>query len=74
MSSWFGLFGPAQLPAEQLRRVQEALRDTLAAPEVRKKLEDAGATVADARTDLAAFMRSERDKYASIVKFANIQE
>ena len=36
--------------------------------------ETAGATVADSRTDMAAFMRSERDKYASIVKFANIQE
>lgn len=74
MSSWFGLFGPAQLPASQMQRLQEALRDTLATPDVRKKLEDAGATLADPRTDLAAFMKSERDKYAAIVKFANIQE
>ncbi|WP_425258916.1 Bug family tripartite tricarboxylate transporter substrate binding protein [Rubrivivax sp. RP6-9] len=74
MASWFGLFGPAQLPASQLQRLQEALRDTLAAPDVRKKLEEAGATLADPRADLASFMKSERDKYAAIVKFANIQE
>jgi tripartite-type tricarboxylate transporter receptor subunit TctC len=74
IASWFGLFGPVQLPAQQVQRLQGALRDTLSAPEVRKKLEDAGATLADPRTDLAAFMVSERDKYASIVKFANIQE
>lgn len=74
IASWFGLFGPAQLPAAQVLRLQEALRDTLAAPDVRKRLEDAGATLADPRTELASFMRSERDKYAAIVKFANIQE
>jgi tripartite-type tricarboxylate transporter receptor subunit TctC len=74
IASWFGLFGPANLPAAQLHLLQEALRDALAAPDIRKKLQDAGATLADTRTDLATFMKSERDKYMAIVKFANIQE
>ena len=74
IASWFGLFGPAQLPAPQLQRLQTALRDTLEAPDVRKRLEEVGTTLAAPRTDLGTFMKSEIDKYAAIVKFANIQE
>ena len=74
IASWFGLFGPAQLPAPQLQRLQTALRDTLEALDVRKRLEEVGTTLAAPRTDLGTFMKSEIDKYAAIVKFANIQE
>ena len=74
IASWFGLFGPAQLPAPQLQRLQTALRDTLEAPDVRKRLEEVGTTLAAPRTDLGTFMKSEIEKYAAIVKFANIQE
>lgn len=41
---------------------------------MRRKLEDSGATLADAATDLAAFMRAERDKYRHIVQWAHITE
>jgi tripartite-type tricarboxylate transporter receptor subunit TctC len=74
IASWFGVWGPAQMPAALVQKVQSALRETLQAADVRKKLEDAGATLADPGTDLAAFQKSEREKVAAIVKFANIQE
>jgi tripartite-type tricarboxylate transporter receptor subunit TctC len=74
ISSWFGLWGPAGLPPAQVQRLQTALRSTLQSPEVRKKLEDAGASLAPPGVDLAAFQRAERDKYARIVRFASIQE
>lgn len=74
IASWFGLWGPAQMPAPLVQRLQAALRDTLQSPDVRRKLEEAGATVAEPGVDLGAFQRSEREKYARIVKFANIQE
>jgi tripartite-type tricarboxylate transporter receptor subunit TctC len=74
IASWFGLWGPAQMPAALAQRVQAALRETLQSPDVRKKLEEAGATLAEPGTDLAAFQKSEREKVAAIVKFANIQE
>ncbi len=62
------------MPAATVQRVQTALRDTLQAPDVRKRLEDAGATVAEPGVDLGAYQKQERDKYARIVKFASIQE
>jgi tripartite-type tricarboxylate transporter receptor subunit TctC len=74
ISSWFGLYAPAQLPPALLQRLQTALRDTLRNPEVRRKLEESGATLAAPGTDLAAFMRGEQDKYRRIVQFANIRE
>jgi tripartite-type tricarboxylate transporter receptor subunit TctC len=74
IASWFGLWGPVQMPAALVQRLQGALRETLQAPETRRKLEEAGATVAEPGTELGAYQRSERDKYAAIVKFANIQE
>jgi tripartite-type tricarboxylate transporter receptor subunit TctC len=74
ISSWFGLWGPARMPAAVQARLQKALAETLATPEVRKKLQDSGATLAPAGAALAPFQASEIDKYARIVKFANIKE
>jgi tripartite-type tricarboxylate transporter receptor subunit TctC len=74
ITSWFGLWGPAKMPAPVVARLQTALAQTLAAPEIRKKLEDAGATLAPAGATLATYQASEIQKYARIVKFANIQE
>jgi tripartite-type tricarboxylate transporter receptor subunit TctC len=74
ISSWFGLWGPAKMPAPVVERLQKALAETLATPDVRKKLQDTGATLAPAGAPLAPFQASEIGKYARIVKFANIQE
>jgi tripartite-type tricarboxylate transporter receptor subunit TctC len=74
ISSWFGLWGPAKMPAPLVERLQKALAETLATPDVRKKLQDNGATLAPAGAPLAPFQASEIGKYARIVKFANIQE
>jgi tripartite-type tricarboxylate transporter receptor subunit TctC len=74
ISSWFGLWGPARMPASLVARLQKALAETLDAPEVRKKLQDNGATLAPAGAALAPFQTSEINKYTRIVKFANIQE
>jgi tripartite-type tricarboxylate transporter receptor subunit TctC len=74
IASWFGLFGPAKMPTPVVARLQTALRETLQTPQVRTKLEDAGATLAEPGADLGGFMRDEIKKYRQIVAFANIQE
>jgi tripartite-type tricarboxylate transporter receptor subunit TctC len=74
ISSWFGLYGPAALPAPVAQRLQRALAETLATPEVRKKLEESGATMAPAGVALAGFQASETAKYRRIVDFAKITE
>jgi tripartite-type tricarboxylate transporter receptor subunit TctC len=74
ISSWFGLWGPASMPAATQQRLQQALADTLASADVRKKLEDAGATMAPSGASLASFQATEIQKYRRIVEFAKIRE
>ena len=77
ISSWFGLFGPAGLPAPVQQRLQKALADALQVADVRRRLEEAGATMAPAGMSGAAFANfhsGEIDKYRRIVEFAKIEE
>ncbi|RUP25679.1 MAG: tripartite tricarboxylate transporter substrate binding protein [Curvibacter sp.] len=74
ISSWFALLGPARLPEAVSTRLRKALAETLQAPEVRKKLEETGSTVANPQLDLARFMAEESAKYKRIVEFARIEE
>jgi tripartite-type tricarboxylate transporter receptor subunit TctC len=44
-SGWFGIYGPPGLPAAQLQRLNAALSKVIGLPEVKRALEQAGATV-----------------------------
>jgi tripartite-type tricarboxylate transporter receptor subunit TctC len=74
IGSWFGLWAPAGLPPTLVRRLQAALAESLASPELRRKLGEAGATVAPSGAPLAAFQAAEIAKYRHIVDFAKIRE
>ena len=71
---WFALMAPAQLPAPIATRLRTALAEALQAPELRKKLEDSGSTLAPAGADLPRFLAAETAKYRRIVEFAKIKE
>jgi len=74
IASWFGLWGPAGMPAAVTQRLQAGLAEALAAPELRKKLAEAGASMAPAGKALGAFQVSEIEKYRRIVDYAKIRE
>jgi len=74
IGSWFGLWGPAGLPPAVLGRLQAVLAEALAAPELRKKFAEAGASPAAAGAPLGPFQASEIEKYRRIVDFAKIRE
>ncbi|MFN0161978.1 MAG: Bug family tripartite tricarboxylate transporter substrate binding protein [Burkholderiales bacterium] len=74
ISTWFGMWGPAKLPAAVTQRLTRSLAESLAADDVRKRLEDSGATMAPAGAMLADYQRQEIEKYARIIKVANIRE
>lgn len=74
ISSWFALFAPAGLPPTVHARLQQALQQALAQAEVRRKLEESGATMAAPGVSLAQFHAQEMTKYARIVEFAKIEE
>lgn len=69
---WFALMGPAKLPEPVLARLKKAFAEAMQSPELRKKLEDSGSTVAPAIADLPRFLDTETAKYKKIVDHAKI--
>lgn len=71
--SQFGSVGPAGLPKEIVTALNGAMRKALHAPEVQKPLADRGYDiVANSPEEHAANIRAEMEKWAHVVKTANI--
>ena len=69
IDTWFGLFGPAKLPAEITRRLHDAFVEAMAAPEVKARASALMAELSPTTPEqFAAFVRSELAKYESAVK------
>lgn len=70
-SAWFGLFGPAGMKPELVKRVSDAIRQSIAAPDVRRRLEMEGAiAVGNSPEEFAKFVQSEIPRWAKVVKFS----
>ncbi len=72
-STWYGLVGPAQLPAALARRLNEDCNKVLAMPDIVEKLaangaEDGGGSI----EKFARFIKSEKDKWGEVVRNAKI--
>ncbi len=73
-NSWFGLFGPAQLPDAIRDRLFTALRDALAVPEVEARLLDTGLAPAPlAPAEFRAFIERDTATWREVVKAAGIK-
>jgi tripartite-type tricarboxylate transporter receptor subunit TctC len=74
VSSWWGVFGPANLPHEIVATLDEALSRTLADEQVRKKLDE---LIIDAdyknNKDPRAFLQAETDRWSAVIRNANIE-
>lgn len=69
ISTWFGVFAPAGTPREALDRLHAEFSKALAAPDVREKMLALGAEpVGNRPEEFAAFIRSEAEKYAKVIK------
>jgi tripartite-type tricarboxylate transporter receptor subunit TctC len=67
--TWFGLFGPAQLPAETTQRLNRAFVDAMQSPDVKARATTLMAELApDTPEQFGAFVRSELAKYRPVVK------
>ena len=70
-SAWFGLFGPARMTPELVRRVSNAARQSIAAPDVRRRLDMEGAmAVGNAPEEFSKFVQAESQRWAKVVKFS----
>ena len=67
--TWFGLLGPARLPAAVVNTANQELNKALTSPDLKKKLEDQGLDVAPGTPDqLAQLIRTDIIKWGHVVK------
>ena len=70
-SAWFGLFGPARMPTELVKRMAEAAKQAIATPEVRRRIEAEGATpVGNTPQEFARFVHTDIQRWRKVVKFS----
>jgi tripartite-type tricarboxylate transporter receptor subunit TctC len=69
VNTWFGLFGPAGLPAAQLRQLNKAFVDALNTPELQARLTSLMAEPMPGTPEqFGEFVKRERAKYEKVVK------
>ncbi|MYN12844.1 tripartite tricarboxylate transporter substrate binding protein [Pusillimonas sp. TS35] len=74
ISVWFGLYGPAGLPADVTGKLHTALSKALTTKALRDKLAASGATLFAPGVDALQFQQNETSKYAHLVKLAGIDQ
>jgi tripartite-type tricarboxylate transporter receptor subunit TctC len=74
IGAWIGYAVPAGTPREIVLRLSGEMQKALQAPDLKERLLNAGLDPAAIPLDeLPAFMRREQDRYAAIIKGANIK-
>lgn len=73
--AWTGLFAPARTPAAIVERLNHELNEVLRSEEMRAKMQEQGAVGGSGSpAEFARFVQREQERYAGIVKKANIRE
>jgi len=72
-TSWHGLFAPAGTPPEIVNKLSAEVQRILRTPEMSDRLKGMGATpIGNTPEEFAAFIAAERQKWAEVIKAANI--
>ena len=73
-TAWFGIGAPKNTPVDIVDRLNSAINAGLGDPAFKEKLVDLGGTpVITTPTEFASFISAETEKWAKVVKFANIK-
>jgi tripartite-type tricarboxylate transporter receptor subunit TctC len=71
---WFGWLAPAKTPRDIVSRLHTEIVRVLQLPEIRERLLGLGADpVGDTPPQFAAYIKSEREKWAQVIKQAGIR-
>jgi len=74
VQSWQAIFVPAGTPAPIVTRLHDEIRKILAQPDMQSRLKSFGMEPADLTTaQIAAFQKAEVEKWAQVIKAANIK-
>jgi tripartite-type tricarboxylate transporter receptor subunit TctC len=72
--SWFGFFVPARTPEAVVARINADTNAALVYPQVKSRFDDLGAVPKGSTpTELAAFLKSEIDKWGPVIREAKIR-
>ena len=70
-SAWFGLFGPGRMGPDLTKRLADAARAAVQSPEVKRRIENEGATpVGNSPEEFARFVNSEIVRWRAVVQYA----
>ena len=73
-TTWYGLAGPGKLPAAIVNKINRDVNTILAMADVQERLDTFGAEDGGGTPEkFAQFIRSEQEKWAKVVKEANIK-
>jgi tripartite-type tricarboxylate transporter receptor subunit TctC len=74
VETWWGIVGPPNLPADVVARLNKAINEAAASPEMRKRFETEGAEqFAGAPQDLHNVLREELEGWRGVVKEAGLK-
>jgi tripartite-type tricarboxylate transporter receptor subunit TctC len=74
VEAWFGVLGPKGMAAADVTRVHDAIAAVFADPAVKESMARQGNTIHVSSVEFAQqYFRSEKDKYAKLVKKAGIE-
>lgn len=72
--AWAGMFGPAGMPPEAVKKLADAVEKALQKPEVRQRFAGSGTDVYwSGSKDFAEFVKSELTNWTSMIKEAGIE-
>ena len=73
-AAWIGYAVPAGTPREIVVRLSAEIQKALQSPDLRERLLNAGLDPVESTPDeLVAFMRREQERYAAVIKSANVK-
>jgi tripartite-type tricarboxylate transporter receptor subunit TctC len=73
-SAWYGVVGPAKMPADIVAKLSADIAAVAGMPEVKKKLAPlAAVTVGSTAPEFAAFIRAEYDRWSRLIKESGVK-
>lgn len=73
--AWFGLFGPAAMPADLVRQVNAEMVRAIGDPKVREMIRSQGGDIGGGSSDqFQSFVQAEIAKWARVIKRAGVEQ
>lgn len=74
LSVWYGVFGPAHMPKELVRKIDDEIHQALARTELRRRMEAIGVEIVQGSPEqFAAILRSDAERYGKLVRDLGIK-